>query len=88
MPPTRRDLLTTLGAVTAGNALLTDAVARDRNPAEQVADRASAIRITNTRATWVGPRVGAVHGGENAPHAGPADGSRSGAAAGRLKLLH
>jgi len=57
MPPTRRAVLTTLGAVTAGQALLSDAVAQDRNPAAQVADRASSIKITNTRATWVGASV-------------------------------
>jgi galactonate dehydratase len=50
-------MLTTFGAVTAGQALLSDAVAQDRNPAEQVADRGSAIRITDTRAAWVGPAV-------------------------------
>jgi len=57
MTPTRRQLLTTMGAVTAGQALLADAVADDRNPAAQVADRASTVRIANTRATWLGSSV-------------------------------
>lgn len=57
MSPTRRQLLTGLGAVAAGQAVLSDAVAQDRNPAANVADRSSSIKITKTRATWVGPAV-------------------------------
>jgi galactonate dehydratase len=53
----RRELFSALGGVAAGQALLSDAVGQDRNPAAQVADRASSIRITKTRATWVGPAV-------------------------------
>src|SRR5439155_16416015 len=37
--------------------LLADALAPERNPAVQVADRASAIRITGLRAFWVNPVV-------------------------------
>jgi len=37
--------------------LLADAVGAERNPAVQVADRASAIRITGLRAYWVNPVV-------------------------------
>ena len=52
MPPTRREMFTALGAVAAGQALLADAVAQERNPAAQVEDRSSTIRITSC-ATWV-----------------------------------
>jgi galactonate dehydratase len=38
-------------------ALLADAVGPGRNPAAQVADRASAVRITGLRTCWVGPVV-------------------------------
>jgi galactonate dehydratase len=38
-------------------ALFADAVGPDRNPAAQVADRASAIRITGLRTYWVNPIV-------------------------------
>jgi galactonate dehydratase len=54
--PTTEALVRT-GSVALGLALLADAVAADRNPAEQVADRASTIRITGLRAYWVGPVV-------------------------------
>jgi galactonate dehydratase len=37
--------------------LLTDAVAPERNPAAQVADRGASIRITGLRAYWVNPVV-------------------------------
>lgn len=57
MAPTRREIVATLGVFAAGQALLSDAVAADRNPAEQAADRSSTIRIKTMRATWVGPRV-------------------------------
>jgi galactonate dehydratase len=40
-----------------GLSLLADAVGQDRNPARQVEDRASSIRITGMRATWVNPTV-------------------------------
>jgi galactonate dehydratase len=41
----------------AGLALLADAVGPERNPAAQVADRASGIRITGLRTFWVNPVV-------------------------------
>ncbi len=44
-------------AAAAGLALLADAVAGPRNPAAQVEDRASSIRIKSLRATWVNPVV-------------------------------
>jgi len=50
-----RQDLTTFGAVAAGQALLADAVAQERNPAAQVADRSSTIKIAKMRASWVGP---------------------------------
>jgi galactonate dehydratase len=47
-------------------ALLADAVSVERNPAAQVADRASTIRITALRTWWVGPvlftRIDTNHG--------------------------
>ena len=54
---TRRHFLTALSGATAGHALLADAVAADDNPAAQVGDRTSSIRITKLRATWVNPCV-------------------------------
>jgi galactonate dehydratase len=57
MNTTRRQVLAGLGAIAAGQALLTDAVGADSNPAAQVADRASSIKLTKMRATWVGPNV-------------------------------
>lgn len=53
----RRDALVTAAALTAGAALLNEAVAAEQNPAAQVADRSSTIRINRLRATWVGPTV-------------------------------
>jgi galactonate dehydratase len=57
MPPTRREIVATFGVFAAGQMLLSDAVGQDKNPAGQVADKASNIKITKMRATWVGPRV-------------------------------
>jgi len=57
MSPTRRQMFTAAGLAAAGHALLTDAVAQERNAADKVADRSSSIKITKMRATWVGPRV-------------------------------
>lgn len=54
----RREVLTAAGALAAGTALLNEAVAAERNPAAQVADRSSTIRITRMRTTWV---AGAVY---------------------------
>ena len=45
------------GATALSLALLADTVAAERNPAAQVADRASAIRITGLRTYWVNPVV-------------------------------
>jgi galactonate dehydratase len=41
----------------AGAAILGEAVADERNPAAQVADRASQLRITGMQTFWVGPNV-------------------------------
>jgi galactonate dehydratase len=57
MTPTRRDVFASLGLFTAGQAMLSDAVAQEKNPAAQVVDRSSTIKITKMRATWVGPAV-------------------------------
>lgn len=57
MPPTRREMFSALGAVAAGQALLADAVAQERNPAAQVEDRSSTIKITKMRATRVAGTV-------------------------------
>jgi galactonate dehydratase len=46
-----------IGAGALGAALTSDAVAAARNPAAQVADRTSTLRITGLRATWVNPIV-------------------------------
>src|SRR2546423_6666343 len=53
----RREVLTTAGTVAAGAALLNETVAVAQNPAAQVADRSSTIRISRLRATLVGPTV-------------------------------
>lgn len=53
----RRALLTTLGAATASTALLADAVAQEKNPAANVADRSSTIRIKSLQATPAGSKV-------------------------------
>ena len=52
----RREYLTT-AAVAAGAAVLAEAVAEAQNPAAQVADKGSAIRITGMKSYWVGPAV-------------------------------
>jgi galactonate dehydratase len=52
----RREVLTT-GAVATGAALLNEAVAAEQNPAAQVGDRSSTIRITRLRATRVQAQV-------------------------------
>lgn len=53
----RRELLTNLGAVAAGIALVNNSVAQEKTPGTQVADRTSTIRITALKTFWVGPVV-------------------------------
>ncbi|HVX10844.1 MAG TPA: mandelate racemase/muconate lactonizing enzyme family protein [Pirellulales bacterium] len=53
----RRDVLAGLGAAAAGMAFVDRAVGQDQNPAAQVADRGSSIRITGMKTFWVGPIV-------------------------------
>src|SRR5690242_14604499 len=53
----RRECLAAAAALAAGAAALNEAVAADRNPAAQVADRASSLRLTGLRAFHVGPHV-------------------------------
>ncbi len=53
----RRDLLTSLGAMTAGGLLLNDAVSQENNPAANVADRTSSIRIARVRGIPVGAKA-------------------------------
>jgi galactonate dehydratase len=53
----RRECLTSAAALAAGAAVLDDAVGAQRNPAAQVADRTSTLRITALRTFWVGPNV-------------------------------
>ncbi len=57
MPNSRRNFLTAAAAFSAGQGLLSDAVGDDRNPAAEVADRSSSIRITGLTARWVNPCV-------------------------------
>src|SRR5436190_2065171 len=54
---TRREALTTLGAIAAGQALVDEVVGDEVNPAAQVGDRTTTIKITALKATWVGPHV-------------------------------
>src|SRR5690349_3936320 len=53
----RRDVVHAIGAAAAGIAFLNNAVADEKNPAAQVADRTSTIRITALKTYWVGPVV-------------------------------
>ena len=53
----RRQLLANVGTAAAGIAFVNHAVADDNNPATQVADRSSSIRITAMKTYWVGPIV-------------------------------
>ncbi len=53
----RRSLLTALGAAATGVAFLNQAVSDEQNPATQVVDRASSVRITGMKTYWVGPVV-------------------------------
>ncbi len=59
MPPSfpRRDLFYSVGAAAAGMTLVNQAVSAEQNPAEQVADRTSSIRLTAIKTYWVGPVV-------------------------------
>ena len=57
MSLSRRQVLAAAGAAAVGHALLSDAAGQERNPAANVADKSSSIKITRTRATWVGPAV-------------------------------
>lgn len=57
MSLTRRNCLASMAAIAAGQALLQEAVSAENNPAAQVADSASSIKITGLRATWVSPNV-------------------------------
>jgi galactonate dehydratase len=53
----RRNWLAGLGAAAAGAAFINKSVGDDINPAAQVADRSSTIRITRMKLYWVGPVV-------------------------------
>src|SRR3954452_3361443 len=53
----RRDLLQAAGASAAGALLLAEALPAKDNPAVQVQDRASSIRITGVRPLRAGPTV-------------------------------
>jgi galactonate dehydratase len=53
----RREYLTTAAAVAAGSALLAEAVGQEKNPATQVADKTSTLKITALRTYWVNPVV-------------------------------
>ena len=53
----RRTVLTSMGAFAAGTAILADAVAQENNPAANVADRTSSIKITALKASRVGTKA-------------------------------
>lgn len=57
MALSRRDYLASLAAISAGQAFVDQAVSAENNPAGQVADSASSIKITGLRASWVNPNV-------------------------------
>lgn len=52
----RRDLLSGLGAMAAAQALLSDTLSAQSNPAANVEDRASNIKITKLTATPANPK--------------------------------
>lgn len=53
----RRQMLASMGAAAAGAMLLNEAVGQEQNPAAQVEDRASSIKITALRAMTVGAKA-------------------------------
>ena len=53
----RRDLLAGFGAAAAGLAFTREVVGQEQNPAAQVGDRSSSIRISGMKTYWVGPVV-------------------------------
>ena len=53
----RRECLTAAAAVAAGSALLNEAIGQEKNPAAQVADKTSSLKITGLRTYWVNPVV-------------------------------
>lgn len=57
MPVTRRGCFSTMAAVAAGQALLQDTVGDEANPAAQVGDRTTTIRISALRTFWIGAHV-------------------------------
>lgn len=57
MMPTRRELLSTAALIAAGNSLLNEAIGANQNPADQVVDRASSLRITAMQTYLVSPHV-------------------------------
>jgi galactonate dehydratase len=57
MPLSRRHWFASLGAVAAGQAMLSDALSAQENPAAQVADTASSIKLKSLTATIAGPKV-------------------------------
>ncbi len=57
MPFTRRNVLTSAGAFAAGATFIPEPVAAAQNPAAEVGDRTSSIRIKSLKATPFGPKV-------------------------------
>jgi galactonate dehydratase len=53
----RRDCLSTAGALAAGAVMFRELVGAENDPAAQVADTGSSIRITGMKTFWVGPNV-------------------------------
>ena len=53
----RRQMLSSMGSAAAGLAFLHDAVGQDQNPAAQVEDRGSSIRISAMKAMPAGRKA-------------------------------
>src|SRR6516225_9315998 len=53
----RRECLTAAAAVAAGAALLNESIGQEKNPAAQVGDKTSSLKITGMRTYWVNPVV-------------------------------
>jgi hypothetical protein len=56
-PISRRHLFASAAAANAGALAISQTLAQENNPATQVADRGSSIRLTRLTATPVGPKV-------------------------------
>src|SRR5262245_559495 len=57
MPLHRREYLASMAAVAGGQVLFNEIAGAQENPAAQVGDRTTTIKITALKTYWVGPHV-------------------------------